>query len=219
MKKILYMLSLSAILTASASAATVNCPTDSVCNGNIYTVTSNAVGGGVFEILVSVDTSGYTGGAPAALGAIAIKDFLNPTNSAYSIISFTATGSSSFPAPTALWTLSNKELNANGCEGGTNSSFCADAGESNPYTFNKGDTLNLAFRFSTSAILSPSMHLKYQFLEKQSNGSWTKEGDLGSFTIYRDGLIPGNENNVPEPATYALLGGSLIGLALLKRRS
>ncbi|MBM3759823.1 MAG: PEP-CTERM sorting domain-containing protein [Acidobacteria bacterium] len=47
---------------------------------------------------------------------------------------------------------------------------------------------------------------------------WRKDGDLGSFDVRNPNGTPTSENPVPEPSSFALLGGSIILAGLLRRR-
>lgn len=81
------------------------------------------------------------------------------------------------------------------------------------------DTVRIILNFAnaTNTVTFNSLGVRYQSISGTSGGV-TFRGDSGTGRdIGDDPLIPGNE--VPEPGTYALLGGSLLGLALLKRRA
>jgi len=210
-------------------AASFTCPDTTACNGNLYQVTTQAVGMNLFDITVSVDTTNYNGTpAPYGLGAIGIKSF---TSSTFQIMGFTANGGNNSPA----WTLQESELSASdGCgnlPGSGTSRFCAE--NVGPYLFDKGDLLNFKFSVQVAAggTINNTIHLKYLFLERDiDNGTnvsgneyiddWNKEGSLGSFNITNSGdiLRPALETSLPEPSTFALIGGALLLLPALRKR-
>ena len=205
-----------AVIYCNGAGAPAN---NSCSNGNIYTVSSSNVGGNAWIINVQIDTTGYSLvalGAQSALGAIEIRDF---STSPFTINSFTATGSFYANASVGFATTFDG-LSANGCSPNDvpSNKFCADAGEADPFLFNRGDVLNFAFGFTTTGTINDFIHVKNQFLQLEgSPQAWAKVGSLGSFDIYREGRIPPQEI-IPEPATYALIGSALVGVEMLRRR-
>ena len=213
-------------------AASFTCPaTTDECNGNLYQVTTQAVGMNLFDITVSVNTTNYNGTpAPYGLGAISIKSF---TSSTFQIMGFTANGGNNSPT----WTSTQSELSASGgggcndSSGAGNARFCAE--NIGPYIFDKTDLLTFKFSIQVAAggTINNTIHLKYLFLEQRiDSGSgkaaneyiddWRKEGDLGSFPITNSGdiLRPALETSLPEPSTFALIGGALLLLPALRKR-
>ncbi len=210
-------------------AAAFTCPDVALCNGNTFAVSTASLGSNLFAITVSINTTGYTGGAPAGIGAIEIKSFTN--SATYDLAGFTTTGglvsNSSIP-----WVLQKSELSANGCAdsaaSGT-SRFCAD--NIAPFRFTAGDNLSFVFKVQlpSGGLINSTLHLKYLFLKQDIDSGtgiggseyiddWKKAGSLGSFDIANGGGTGTAEEPVPEPSTFALLGGSLIALGLLRRR-
>jgi hypothetical protein len=177
------------------------------CNGNTYAVDVASLGGDAYEILVQVDTTGYTGGTPAGIMAIGLQDF---TNAAFTITGFTASGSSN---DAGAFATSAAGVTTNGCTGGNTNAFCAQ--DSSPYEFVIGDLLQFTFKFTSAGTVGEELHLKYTFVEYDGE-DWNKVGSLGSYDIYTDGRVPPDE--VPEPSTYALIGGALVGLQILRKR-
>ena len=204
-----------AVIYCNGAGAPAN---NSCSNGNIYTVSSSNVGNN-WIINVQIDTTGYSlvpPGAQSALGAIEIRNF---TTSAFTLDSFAATGSF-YANGSVVFTQTFDGLSANGCSPNDvpTNKFCADAGEANPFLFNRGNVLNFAFGFTTTGTINDFIHVKNQFLQLQgSPQAWDKVGSLGSFDIYREGRIPPQEI-IPEPATYALIGSALVGVEMLRRR-
>ncbi len=226
----LVFLGLIGILGTGAVQATVfTCPDPTKCNGNTFAVSTANLGSDLFAITVAIDTTGYTGGAPAGLGAIGIKSFTN--SATYDLAGFMTTGgdvaNSSVP-----WILEKSELNANGCGDSPAAGaarFCAS--NITPFRFTAGDILNFVFKVQlpSGGTINNTVHLKYLFLEQDIDAGtriggseyiddWKKAGSLGSFDIANGGGTGVSEEGVPEPSTFALLGGSLVALGLLRRR-
>lgn len=145
-----------------SSAAFVNCPTDTKCNGNVYTIASGNVGGNIFDIAVSIDTTGYTGSATnAGLGAIQLQSF---TSAAFTIVSFTASGGNN----NLSWSTIQSGLGTDGCDPaptpGT-ARFCAS--NTAPFLFDKGDFLSFVFRvnLTSGGSINNVIHIKNLFLK------------------------------------------------------
>jgi hypothetical protein len=233
------MISLASIAFATiGQAATLTCPDVTKCNGNLYGVTTTSLGSNQFSIVVTVDTTNYTGLSNATdyagIGAIGIKSFTNSTTWDFvTPVGFSTTGGKASNS-SITWVLTESEVKANGdgcgdTDASGTSRLCAD--NTAPFQFQKGNQLTFTFfvQLPSGGQINNTLHLKYLFLEKnvdrdeEAKGNeyiddWNKFGSLGSFDIGNDGGTGTSENPVPEPSTYALLGGSLIALGFLRRR-
>lgn len=189
--------------SAASQALTYSCPDASLCNGNLYAVDLASLGGTSYQATVSIDvTNSYTGNQWSdVVNSIQLKDF------APSFTNAVLTG-----APTALsdWTSNSLELGAGGCSGGSGNKVCIGYTGGSPFGvgFTGGDILTWTFTFDAASVYDTA-HLKYLYLDGAGDSTTNKVGSLGSFTI---------GENVPEPATPALMGLGLLMLGFMSRR-
>jgi hypothetical protein len=176
------------------------------CNGNEYGWAGESVDADTWQITVAVKiTDAYTGNKwTDSLNSLALKNFVSD----YANVSLVA-------APTGLgdWNLSAKELNANGCQGGTNQTTCVQwniAG--NGVGFTSGDILSWTFQFDSAGPLNSLAHLKYRYVDSKGK----KIGDLGSFDL--SGTPSTTPTPVPEPSSLLLLGVGLLAVGVSRRR-
>jgi hypothetical protein len=173
------------------------------CQGSIYTLEydplpiATTLTTETFRITLTIDTSGYNGGG-TKLNAVAVK------------VSSHLLGMSLFDAPggAGSWTTWMGGLNAAGCSG-TGSGFdCAYAG-------NTGVTVpdgTYAWVFDLEVptgglFLDPfEASIKARYIDDDN----VKVGDLVSEGI--------TLQVIPEPGSFALLGGGLLALAISNRR-
>lgn len=167
-------------------------------------------------LTLEIDAGQHSGDWSGAttLGALSLKD----------IGSFTSVSVTAAPQGVEAWTMTSNELTANGCTGGEGSnsgstSLCLTGA---PIAL----TDNMVFTFTfTGAPILTQPHLKVNFLDSANN----KVGDLLSQSIQSSAVVTtppgsgdttGNESQVPEPKTIALvLGGlALMGAAMRKKR-
>lgn len=118
--------------------------------------------------------------------------------------SFDSVSLSSAPGGAANWTLSSKELNANGCGGGANvgASLCFSGDH-----VKLSDDMVFKFTFNGGATDFASPHVKVNFFDGDGG---RKVGSLLSENIP---MAP-----VPEPQAYAMMLGGLAVLGAMARR-
>jgi hypothetical protein len=151
-------------------------------------------------LTLEIDASHPTGDWSGAttLGALQLKD----------VGSFDNVTLTSAPGGAENWTLSNNELNANGCAGGGHAGMglCysgAHVALSNDMVFQ--------FRFNGGSPDAISPHLKVNFFGPDGD---RKVGSLLSENIPAGGVAAA----VPEPQSYAMMAGGLAVLGALARR-
>ncbi|MCS0628284.1 FxDxF family PEP-CTERM protein [Telluria mixta] len=147
-------------------------------------------------LTLEVDAAAPTGSWAGAtsLGALQLKDL-----GSFDSVSLTAA-----PGGAANWTLSSKELNANGCTGGSHagSSLCYSGAR-----LALTDDMVFQFTFSGDNVDPTSPQLKLTMFGADGN---KKVGSLmGEHLVV---------SAVPEPQTYALMLGGLGLLGVMARR-
>lgn len=166
--------------------------TDSI--GAKYALDYTSLGGGNYDIFLTIDASSVTGGA-VTLGDVAIL----ATSGAYSNLSFIS-APSGYPSSGLM----DGGLSNGGCDGKGTGFFCfvgsAPVGKS-------GDVYT--FEVSLSGTLADPGHVKDQFF----NSDGVKVEQL-SQDISLDPHTP----TVPEPSSLALLGTGVLGAAGVLRR-
>jgi hypothetical protein len=172
----------------------------------------------VLDVGIQV-TSGYTGNTTDFLDGLAIT----PDNQGSSA------GARLTGQPGGIWNLQSGGLNASGCDGAGAPSICAGAVGmgTNLFTYSAGTFIPkaLTWQFTitgTPPSLGDTVYINYRYINNLGNNV----GGLGSFDvgiqcIGGKGCIStsnGEASTVPEPGTWALLGGGLIGLYFIRRR-
>ena len=138
-------------------------------------------------LTLEIDAARHSGDwtRAASLSALSLKD----------IGSYQSVSVSTAPAGAGNWTLSARELNANGCGGGgtakrNNRALCLSGD-----AIALGDNMVFTFAFSGGSPSLDAPHLKVNFLDAAGN----KTGDLLSQTITLAAAVTPQPQPQPEP--------------------
>lgn len=167
-------------------------------------------------LTLEIDAARHSGDwrGATALGALSLKD----------IGSFTGVTVTAAPKGVEAWTLTSRELTANGCTGGAGNNSATTSLCLTGAPIALTDNMVFTFTFTGAPVLTQP-HLKVNFLDSANN----KVGDLLSQSIQSSaavikppgsGTTTGNESQVPEPKTIALVfaGLALMGAAMRRKR-
>jgi hypothetical protein len=215
--------SLLSVASPASAAPIYTCPGDSTqCEGQTFALWIEASGAGFTDIAVSINTTGYDGGANAgdandrAYG-IEFKEVFD-TNTILTMSLLSA------PGGTGSWRAGPEQLSQD-CEladGDFKDTGCAawiSTGQG--YDFTVGEVLTWIFRVNadvTTIVDDGFGHIKYEYRGTDATGKATKEAGLLSASIPLQDCREGTECDepftpVPEPTTMSMLGLGLLGAA------
>ena len=174
-----------------------NCPT---CQGGVYDLTYAPVSIGavsdVFTLMLTVDTTSYTGGG-LYVEAVAPK----PSNSLNSFSLLLA------PGGVGVWISSLGGLNNNGCSGAGSGFLCSESTGLGAPVANSLNTWLWQITVPHGGLFTDPGEASIKVLF--ANASGDKVG-----AIVSEGITL---SQVPEPASLTLLGGGLLGLGFWGR--
>ncbi|HLG30471.1 MAG TPA: PEP-CTERM sorting domain-containing protein, partial [Candidatus Brocadiales bacterium] len=151
-----------------------------------------------FQITLTIDTSGYTGGG-TAIDAAAIK----VSSSVFDVSLFDA------PNGTISWNIVDGGINASGCSGSGSGFECADW-IATGVGIGVGGTLDWTFDITINNGTLFTDPLEASIKARYVGDNGIKVGALVSENITL-------QQQVPEPSTLLLLGSGLAGLGLWRR--
>lgn len=198
-----------------ASAGVIG-PVCGSCEGGVYTLTFtnfHTVGpNDILDVTLNFNTDTYTGGG-LYIDAAAVKI-------APSIVSAILISAPPSAPVGSAWNTFNGALNANGCSGAGSGFICSESNGNGAVV--STDILNAAvsntfvwqFTIASGTLFDGVNEASIKGLFTDANG--TKAGAVLSENITLT-QYSGDDPGVPEPGTYALIGGGLAAVALLRR--
>ena len=170
----------------------------SSCMGSSYTLTYSSLGSNQYDVLLSIDTSGFTGPAGSFLNSVAFK--LTPqSNDITSILTV--------QQPATFGAIAASGLNASGCAGGSGGYYCT---ESSGNGVAVGGVYNFEYKITTTDLMLGSGADSVKALYVNSNG---QQDGITSEAITLTPVAP-----TPEPSSMVLLATGLLSAAGAVRR-
>ena len=215
-KKLLFVLPLVALLGSVANADTIGGASCASCFGSTYTLTYGTTANpNVFDIYLTVDATGFTKASTDKLNSVSLK--LTSQSSNITSVNLVS------PIPTGFGTTIAGGLNADGCAGNGNGSFCSQstglgldvAGAGDIYTFNWKltvvDPSKIYFNLDEASV-------KVLYVVGTGKNSGKPDATTAENITLNDIAAATTSSPVPEPSSLVLFGTGALSVAAALRR-